>query len=140
MRSIVMLSAMLMLVGCSKFDGEWLEDGVMHPDGYLVSSTGERRMAVKFDVPSTVRTGLYVQRTGVVDAKSVQTDNYFLFDGFNAAQFGGMTAKIDGDHLLANVPLGPVHRFSRVPGHSIFPPPVLFPELVKGNTSPGVGG
>src|SRR5205814_9507848 len=99
--------------GCvSKFGGEWLEDSGQHDAGNTRAASGERRMALKFCPPSLIRTGLYLERSSVVDEESVQENGYFLFDGWKVAQFGAMTAKVSGNHLTASVPGGPERYFT----------------------------
>src|SRR6476620_7732923 len=121
--------AMLALItGCaSKFDGEWLENPGQHDTGNSLTESGERRMAIQFCPPSLVRTGLFLDRTGVVDEQTVQESGYFLFDGWKVAQFGEMTAKVDGNHMTAGVQGGPDRLFTKVKGKSIVPPRPIAP-------------
>ena len=132
MRSTILTCGLLLSLasGCvSKFDGEWLEDAGQRDIGNTLTASGERRMAIKFSPPSLVRTGLYLERNGVVDEESVQENGYFLFDGFKVAQFGAMTAKVNGRQLTASVPGGPERHFTRVRGKSIFPPAAIPPAF-----------
>ena len=86
-------------------------------------------MALNFDPVSTVWFGRYSERGDVVDNTSVESDNYFVFDGCKAAQFGSSVARIDGDHMDASVSGGVERHFTRVKGHDIFPPTVQIPAL-----------
>src|SRR5213593_2786687 len=112
MRSILLLCGLLLAFtsGCiSGFEGEWLEDAGQRDAGNALTETGERRMALKFDSPALMQTGLYLDHMGVVDEQSVQSARYFLFDGWKVAQFGAMTARIDRSHahLIGGVQGGP---------------------------------
>jgi hypothetical protein len=129
-RTLLCCALSSLLGGCvSKFNGEWLEDAGQHDTGSTLTSGGERRMALKFEPPSLVFSGLYLDRPGVVDEQSVQSSRYFLFDGSTVAQFGAMTAKLDGEHMTASVQGGPDRYFTRVKGKSIFPPRAILPAL-----------
>lgn len=114
--------------GCApSFCGEWLEDGVRGDNGVLTDASGRRRAAMQFDPISTVRYGAFSEEAGVVDAQTVMSDSYFLFDGGRSAQAGGIIARLEGDRLTAWA--GGVERhFSRVKGKSIFPPHVKLPQ------------
>ena len=135
MRFLLMICALPLIcvaTGCasSGFSGEWLEDPAkVGPNCSLDSPTNEHRLALKFAAPSTVWYGPYIDQIGVVDAKAVQSDSYFLFDGWDKAQFGSMKAKIDGDHMVATIDGDTERYFTRVHGKDIFPPPVTLPEL-----------
>src|SRR4051812_2450027 len=99
MRWMGLLVALSFFTGCaSKFDGEWVEDRVPGQGGSIIS--GEPRMAVSFEPPSLVRVGLIVEEVNVVDSKSVQQAGYFLFEGWDKAQFGSMVAKVEGDEMV----------------------------------------
>src|SRR5580704_13875629 len=97
MRNMVLLmcGALLFAGGCTAgFAGEWVEKGVPGPSGKLVSPTGERRMALSFDPVSGMRHGRFDESRDVVDNGSVQSDEYFVYDGWSRAQFGSMVAKV----------------------------------------------
>jgi len=131
--------AVCFATGCaSKFDGEWLENSGQHDTGNTLTEGGERRMAIQFCPPSLVRTGLYLDRTGVVDEQTVQESGYFLFDGWKVAQLGEMTATIHGNYMTASVQGGPERYFTKVTGKSIFPPRPIAPAwgAAPANTSP----
>jgi hypothetical protein len=130
MRSTVLALVTLGLLGCgcNTFSGEWLEiqsplvseNPAPHDDTY--------RVALQFDPVSTVRSGYYSERMGVVDDTSVQADTYLLFDGWQRAQFGTVIATMHGDRLTAQIGNRPPREFARVQGKSIFPPLVRWPQ------------
>jgi len=126
MRLLCLSLALSLFTGCvSKFDGEWVENRVPSDGESIIS--GEPRMAISFEGPSLVRMGLVVEEMQVVDENSVQQSGYFLFDGWDKAQFGHMQAKVQGDEMVA-VTGRTERRFVRVKGKSIFPPRmVLYP-------------
>ena len=75
MRSNVFICGLLVCFasGCaSGFEGEWLEDAGQHDTGNMLTEGGERRMALKFDTPAWVQTGLYLDHMGVVDDETQQ--------------------------------------------------------------------
>ena len=53
--------------GCSRFAGEWVEEGRMDRQGQFVRTEGPRRMALRFEAIATVRSGAYVDGPKVVD-------------------------------------------------------------------------
>lgn len=112
-------------IGCAKFDGEWLEVAPLDSAGL---DSGYRRSAIKFEPPSMVRSGFFVEKMGVVDGTSVQVGSYYLYDGWKVAQIGAMTARVKGDQMIATVADGPERHFQRVKGKSIFPPRVTLPS------------
>jgi hypothetical protein len=119
---------LVLATGCaSKFTGEWLERADDGPP--LISS--ERRMALKFDLPSTIRYGAYLNCSNVVDHQSMQSDQYVLMQNDKVAQSGAMTMRIEGEDLVACIGGDVVKRFQRVHGPSIFPPPFKIPELAR---------
>jgi hypothetical protein len=121
--SVLML---VLLTGCaSKFTGEWLERADDGPP--LISS--ERRMALKFDLPSTIRYGAYLNCADVVDGESMQSGQYVLMQNDRVAQSGSMTMRIEGEDLVACIGGDVVKHFQRIHGKSIFPPPFKIPEL-----------
>jgi hypothetical protein len=131
MKKMLLLLGLLVLgTGCGHvppgFAGEWLEDATD-------SRPGQWRVALHFDSISTVRYGPYREAPGVVDAEALQSDAYFLFDGWRKAQFGGVIAWIDeSDRLHAATGDGPERSFTRVRGRSIFPPYVTLPQFAGG--------
>src|SRR5947209_7772316 len=68
MRFAVAVSCLMMLfaTGCTRFSGEWLEEGTVKPDGTVIPADGERRQAMRFDWPATIRYGSYADLAGVV--------------------------------------------------------------------------
>jgi hypothetical protein len=135
MRLVIVIVSMLALTaagGCTAgFTGEWLEEGVSGPDGRQISPTGDRRVALSFDPVSGVRYGRYNERVGVVDNVSSASGEYFVFDGWNKAQFGSLIARVDGDRMSAAITGGQERIFHRVHGPSIFPPLVELPSFTE---------
>lgn len=130
--SLILVSCLLLAAGgCSRFAGEWVEEGSYDPDGVFREAEGQRRLALRFDPPATVRYGAFVQRAGVVDHQSVQTDTYFTMQGRRVAQFGSMIARVDRGRLIATVGGDVVTRFERVRGKRVFPPAMVLPSLAK---------
>jgi hypothetical protein len=114
--------------GCApSFTGQWLEQGAGERDGVPVSVTGLKRMALDFGPIAEVRYGTFDERAGVVDAASLQSAPYYKFAGGKIAQFGAMTARLEGrQHMIVTV--GDVQmRFNRHRGRSIFPPLITPP-------------
>ncbi|WP_428939118.1 hypothetical protein [Fontivita pretiosa] len=114
--------------GCApSFTGQWLEEGVAGRDGVRASVTGLKRMALDFGPIAEVRYGTFDERAGVVDAASLQSAPYYKFAGGKIAQFGAMTARLEGrQHMIVTV--GDVQmRFNRHRGRSIFPPLITPP-------------
>jgi hypothetical protein len=136
MRLALMSLLVLFASGCaSSFSGEWLEDAGA---GVPKNPTGERRMALKFEDLAVIRYGSYNSLEQVVDAQSVQTGSYFIFDGGRKAQFGSMIARVDGDHLYATVSGDVERRFVKIHSRSIFPPPVQLPDLTQSQNVPSI--
>jgi len=131
-KSMLLGVLMFLVGGCTAaFTGEWVEQGVPGPAGKMISPTGERRMALSFDPVSGVRYGRFNDDVGVVDNVTVQSGEYFVFDGWNKAQFGSMVAKVDGDHMQAGITGGEQRKFTRVHGPSVFPPLVELPSFTE---------
>jgi hypothetical protein len=134
MRVTLLASCLLLFAasGCSKFSGEWLEEGTIARDGTFVPAQSERRMALKFTPPATVRYGSYFVPAGVVEHQTVQYDTYFTMNNFNIAQTGGMTLKPQGkNRLISYIGDAEPKRFVRVRGNSVFPPAAILPSLAK---------
>jgi len=131
MRLIVASMCLLMCVasGCTRFSGEWLEEGSVAKDGTLTPADADRRIAMRFDWPATVRYGSYADKAGVVDDETVQWNQYWTLKNDHVAQTGAMSATVDGDRLTTVVDGDVVKRFTKVKGPSIFPPQVKFPPL-----------
>lgn len=116
--------------GCaSRFAGEWVQDGTVLPDGAVQTVAGGRRLALRFEPPATVRSGLIGDRIDVVEAETVSSDQYWTLQDRTVAQFGRYTARVEGDHLVANVGADLTVRLTRVRGPSVFPPLVKFPAV-----------
>jgi hypothetical protein len=129
MRSTLLLMAMgLLACGCNTFSGEWLEVNQEKFGGPAMTDDDTHRIALQFDPVSTVRSGFYSERMGMVDDTSVQADTYFLLDGWQRAQFGTVIAVMHGDRLTAQIGNRPPREFARVYGKSIFPPLVRWPQ------------
>jgi hypothetical protein len=129
---LTLVFLMLLAGGCSsQFKGEWLEEAAAN--GARVN--GEHFMALKFEDPAIIRYGLYSTDARAVDAESVQSDTFFLFDGWRKAQFGAMIARIDGNHLITSNG-DDVRRFVKIQGRSIFPPDIKFPDLTQSQGVP----
>jgi hypothetical protein len=124
--------------GCSKFAGEWVEEGTFSKEGVFAPSSSDRKAALRFDPPWSVRYGGYVAPAGVVDVQTVQQDAYFEMCDGNVAQFGAVIARVeDRDHLMTYVGAGPFRRFVRVRhGCSIFPPQVVLPSHATSARAP----
>jgi hypothetical protein len=129
MRSIAVLVSLVLLGGCTRFAGEWLEEGTVKKDGSIVPVDSERRIAVRFDWPATVRYGSYSDMAGVVDDETVQWDQYWTLKNDHVAQSGAMSASVEGQHLTMVVDGEVRKRFVKVKGPSIFPPQVKCPSL-----------
>ena len=132
-RNLMVLSCLLLLSGgCgSKFAGEWVEEGMYDENGVFQEAKGQRRLALRFDPPATVRFATLVNRAGVVDQQSVQTDTYLTMQNRTVAEFGSVIARVDRGRLLATIGGDYVMRFERVRGKRVFPPAVYLPSLVK---------
>lgn len=133
MRNLILILCLLPAAGCgSRFAGEWVEEGSFDEQGVFQQATGQRRLALRFDPPATVRYGAFVNRAGVVDQQSVQTDTYFTMQNREVAQFGSIIARVDRGRLIATIGGDVVTRFERVRGKRVFPPAMVLPSLAKG--------
>jgi len=124
---IVVAASMLVATlagGCTKFTGEWVEEGVVARDGTFVKSAGPRRAALKFEPVCTVRAGAYVDEAGVVDAQAQTYETYLTMKNGTVAQFGSTIAKIEGDRMKTYVGAEEARHYKRVRGASVFPPRV----------------
>ncbi len=115
--------------GCTRFSGEWLEEGTVAKDGTLIPADSDRRIAMRFDWPATVRYGFYADKAGVVDDNTVQWNQYWTLKNDHVAQTGAMSATVESVHLTTVVDGDMVRRFVKVKGPSIFPPDVKCPPL-----------
>jgi hypothetical protein len=132
-RNLMVMSCLLLLAGgCgSKFAGEWVEEGTYDKQGVFQETQGQRRLALKFEPPSTVRFGTLVNRARIVDSQSVQTDTYMTMQDRQVAGFGSVMARVRDGYLVATISGDIVMRFSRVTGQSVFPPAAVLPSLAK---------
>lgn len=130
MRTLALPCVLLLLLatGCTRFGGEWLEEGIVRPDGQFEPTQG-RKTALRFDWPSQMRYGSYHDRAGVVDASTVQYDTYWTMQWDRVAQAGQVTARVEGERLTAVVSGDTAKRYVKVRGPSIFPPLVKLPAL-----------
>ncbi len=135
--------------GCSRFSGEWVQDGTIDRDGTFRAIETDNRLALKFTPPSTVRVGRYLAPAGVVDRQSTSTDTYFTMKHRTVAQFNGMSMRIEDGHLVGYVDGENRLRFTKMRGASIFPPAAILPSLAKADQAnerinlsddPAVGG
>ena len=130
---VLLVGGLGILGGCgSKFAGEWVQDGTIGKDGTYTPAPEERRAALKFEPPATVRYGFYQPRSDAVDPESVQSTDYSTTNHRSVAQFGVFTAHPDGDYLLVTGPVEGTVRMVRVRGKSVFPPTVHMPQLSRG--------
>jgi hypothetical protein len=128
------LLLLLAATGCgSHFAGEWVEEGSFDQDGVFHAATGERRLAFRFEPPATVRYGALINRAGVVDHQSVQSDTYLTMQNRRVAEFGSVIARVDRGRLIATIAGDVVTRFERVRGPRVFPPVAVLPSLSKAN-------
>jgi hypothetical protein len=132
-RKLMILSCLVLFAGgCgSRFAGEWVEEGSYGKDGVFQEARGQRRLALKFEPPCTVRFGTLVDRARVVDSQSVQTDTYMTLQDRQVAEFGSVMARVRDGYLVATIGGDIVMRFSRVTGKSVFPPVAVLPSLAQ---------
>ena len=131
MRFAVAATCLMMFatIGCTRFAGEWLEEGTVTPDGKLTPADPDRRQAMRFDWPATIRYGSYADMAGVVDNQTVQWDQYWTLKNDHVAQSGAMSAHMENGKLIMVVDGDVRKQFTKVKGDSIFPPQVKFPSL-----------
>jgi len=140
MRSTLAVAACVLFLvstGCTRFNGEWLEEGIVFPDGRFRAADTERRTAARFDWPATLRLGSYADTAKCVDYQSVEWEDYWTVNGDEVAQSGSMAAHIDPNdknRMLMVVGNDVIRRFVKVKGKSIFPPSVRWPSLATGNS------
>jgi len=130
--AVAAIVLMLVGTGCSKFAGEWIEEGRVNREGQYLKTEGPRRMALKFEPISTVRAGAYVDAAKVVDSQAVTRDTYVTMENGQVAQFGSTIARLEnnGNKLVTYVGAEESRQFVRVKGHaSLFPPRVWIPSL-----------
>ena len=133
-----MLFAALVLLplagGCgSRFSGEWVQESEVDGDGTLSPITGSRRMALRFDPPTTVRLGMYSDAARVVEAGTVSLNEYETLQNRSVAQFGAYTARVQDGQLVTYIGGQESGRFRRVEGRSVFPSRIQLPHLSNAN-------
>lgn len=134
----LVLGMLLIAGGCSsQFAGEWVQDGTYSRDGIYTPATAERRMALKFEPPATVRYGFFHQATGVVDPDSIQSYDYQTLNGRSVAEFGELVARVEGDHLLVDGLKEGTLRMTKMKGKQVFPSNLHAPQLTRAQPSPG---
>ena len=117
--------------GCgSKFAGEWVQESAMSRTGTLTPVTGQRRLALQFTPPSTVRVGMYIDAANAVEPDTVASTDYQTIQDRSCAQFGSYTARVENGELVAWVGSEQLGRFRRLQGKSVFPPLVKLPQMV----------
>jgi hypothetical protein len=127
--AVAMIGLMVVSTGCTRFSGEWLEEGTVKRDGSLVLVDNERRTAMRFDWPATIRFGSYSDAAGVVDDETVQWDHYWTLQNDHVAQSGALSARVIDGKLVTVVDGDVKKQFVKVKGASIFPPEVKCPPL-----------
>ena len=115
----------------SKFAGEWVQESAMSRTGTLTPVSGNRRLAMQFIPPSTVRVGMYIDAANAIEPDTVATTDYQTIQDRSVAQFGSYTAKVDNGELVAWVGSEQLGRFKRLQGPSVFPPLVKLPQFVR---------
>lgn len=140
MRTLLILTLMTaglsVITGCSRFSGEWVQDGSIARDGSFKPIETDNRLALKFTPPSTVRVGRYLVPAGVVDQDSTTFDTYVAMKHRTVAQVAGMALKVENGHLVGFVSGENTLRFSKMKGASIFPPSAVIPSIVDANDAP----
>lgn len=121
--------------GCSKFAGEWVQDGTLDRAGVFTPLDDDNRLALKFTPPSTVRTGRYLVPAGVVDRESTNFETYFTMKHRTVAQVNGMSLRAEDGYLIGYVSGDTKLRFRKMRGASIFPPAAVLPSLAADTAS-----
>ncbi|MFT3784646.1 MAG: hypothetical protein QM770_00580 [Tepidisphaeraceae bacterium] len=137
MKTLAIALVAFLSAGCaSRFAGEWVQDARIEPDGKVVELTGAR-MALRFDPPSTVLSGTYMDPAGVVANESVTINNFWTLKNETIAQFGMFSARVEDGKLLADVngKEGATLRFVKHTGPSVFPPLVKLPAYSQSTAS-----
>lgn len=121
--------------GCSNFSGEWVQDATLDRTGNITSMGDERRLALEFLPPASVRIGFYVNNTGVVDPATLQNAQYTIAGDRRVATIGQLVARADGEYLIVKGPLETI-RMKRVSGPAVFPRRVQIPQLTQQSPTP----
>jgi hypothetical protein len=136
----LLLAALVLLPlagGCgSRFAGEWVQDSVVERDGTLAPISGNRRIAVRFDPPTTVRLGMYSDAARAVEAGTVSLSEYETLQNRTVAQFGAYTARVQDGQLVTYIGGVESGRFRRVEGRSVFPSRIQLPHLSHASPPP----
>ena len=131
----MLLAALVLLPlagGCgSRFAGEWVQESALRPDGTLEPVSGERRIALRFDPPTSVRLGMYSDAARVVEAGTVALGSYQTLQNRTVAQFGVYTARVEDGQLITFIGGEEAGRFRRLEGQSVFPARVQLPHLAS---------
>ena len=127
----MLLTGLCATGGCSKFSGEWVQDGTIDRAGAFTPVTTDNRLALKFTPPSTVRVGRYLAPVGVVDRQTTTTETYFTMKHRTVAQFNSMSLRVEDGHLVGYVSGDTKLRFKKMKGASIFPPAAVLPSLAR---------
>ena len=139
MKQRVLLAAFVLVPlagGCgSRFAGEWVQESVVLEDGALAPVSGERRLALQFIPPSSVRIGSYSDASRVVEDDSVASSDYQTLQNRSVAQFGMYTARVEDGQLVTYINGREIGHFRRLDGPSVFPPLVKLPKLVQAPTA-----
>ena len=134
-RNLIVLAALVLLPlagGCgSRFAGEWVQESAVLDDGTLAPVSGERRVALRFDPPTSVRLGMYLDAARVVEAGTVASSEYQTLQNRTVAQFGAYTARVQEGELVTYIGGQEAGRFRRLKGRSVFPSRVQLPHLAQ---------
>jgi hypothetical protein len=131
---MLVVGVLMLGSGCSVFRGEWVEDGTIGKDGAFTPTTTDRRMALRFEPPATVRYGYYSESADVVEADSVQDTDYATINGRSVAEFGAYSARVKDDQMFLHGPMDWTIRLTRLHDRAVFPPTVYLPKLSRTGT------
>jgi hypothetical protein len=141
---IVLLAALVLLPlagGCgSRFAGEWVQEQAVARDGSVSPVGDDRRLALQFIPPSSVRVGFYSDASKVVEDDTVAMSDYQTIQNRSVALFGAYTARVEDGTLITYIGTEERGRFRRLKGQSVFPPLVRLPQLVRATEVPSVEG
>jgi hypothetical protein len=107
----------------------------MSRTGTLAPVAGNRRLALQFIPPSTVRVGMYIDAANAIEPETVASTDYQTIQDRSVAQFGSYTARVENGELVAWVGSEQLGRFRRLHGQSVFPPLVKLPQFVNAGPS-----
>ena len=134
-RMLIAAALLLPLAGgcTSPFAGEWVQESALQRDGTLAPVNGERRIAMQFLPPSTIRFGMYSDASRAVESDSVSDSDYQTIQDGAVALFGAYTARVEDGQLVTYMGGREVGRYRRLSGPSAFPPMVKLPKIVRAN-------